>query len=171
VVALEGIEQAVPQHGVDELEVAHFGAGAHVGGMRGHRHGLLAARYDDVGVAVGDLLHPNRDGAQPRTAKLIEAPGGLFRRDAGSHGGLTGRVLTRVGGQHLAENYLVDLARIDPGALQRRRDRNLAEFMRRCVREGAVEGSHRGARRRHDHDVAHRSLLSLTWLTVVLRRF
>src|SRR3954471_2024312 len=58
-----------------------------------------------------------RDGAQPRTAKLVECPGSLLGRDAGRHGGLTGRVLTRVGGQHLAENYLVDFARIDPGAL------------------------------------------------------
>ena len=66
-----------------------------------------------VGVAVGDLLHADRDGAQPRAAELVEAPGGLFLRDAGRHGGLAGRVLALAGGEHLAEDDLVDLARID----------------------------------------------------------
>ena len=36
---------------------------------------------------------------------------------AGRHGGLTGRVLAHAGGEHLPEDDLVDLARIDLGAL------------------------------------------------------
>src|SRR5215218_3889896 len=36
VVALEGVQEAVLQHGVDELEVTHLGAGAHVGRVRRH---------------------------------------------------------------------------------------------------------------------------------------
>ena len=70
-----------------------------------------------VGVAVGDLLHADRDRAQARAAELVQRPGGLFGRDAGRHGGLAGRVLARAGGEHLAEDDLVDLARIDLGAL------------------------------------------------------
>ena len=119
VVAVEGVEQAVLQHGVDELHVAHLGAAAQVRGVLRHRHRFLAARDDDRGVAIGDLLHAERDGAQARAAELVEAPGGGFLRDAGLHGGLAGRVLALAGGQDLAEDDLVDLAAVDLGALQR----------------------------------------------------
>ena len=131
-----------------ELQVAHLGAGAQVGGMRRLRHRFLAAGDDDLGVAVGDLLHADRDGAQARAAELVEAPGGLLLRDAGVHRGLAGRVLALAGGQDLAEDDLVDLARIDLGALERGLDRDRAEFVRRRVAEGAVERADRGARRR-----------------------
>ena len=86
-------------------------------GVRGHRHRLLAAGHDDVGVAVGDLLHADGDRAQPRAAELVEPQAVFSCRDAGRHGRLAGRVLTLAGGEHLAEDDLVDLARIDPGAL------------------------------------------------------
>ena len=64
-----------------------------------------------VGVAVGDLLHAERDGAQARAADLVEAPGGRLLRHAGVDRGLAGRVLALAGGQHLAEDDLVDLGR------------------------------------------------------------
>jgi hypothetical protein len=47
------------------------------------RHGFLAAGHDDVGVAVGDLLHAERDGAQARAAELVETPGRRLDRNAG----------------------------------------------------------------------------------------
>ena len=77
--------------------------------MRGERHGFLAAGHDDGGVAVGDLLHADGDGAKPRAAELVEAPGGLFLRNAGGHRGLPGRVLALAGGEDLAEDDLVHL--------------------------------------------------------------
>ena len=91
------------------------------------------------GVSVGDLLHADRDGAKPRAAELVEAPGGLFLRNAGGHRGLPGRVLALAGGEDLAEDDLVDLARIDLGALERGLDGGGAEFVGRRVAEGAVE--------------------------------
>ena len=100
-----------------------------------------------VGVAIGDLLQAERDGAQARAAELVEAPGGLLLRDAGGHGGLAGGVLALAGGEDLAEDHLVDLAAGDLGARQRRLDGGGAEFMGGRVGEGAVEGADRRARR------------------------
>ena len=48
--------------------------------VRRHRHRFLAAGDDDLGVAGGDLLHAERDGAQARAAQLVEAPGGRLLR-------------------------------------------------------------------------------------------
>ena len=154
VVAVEGVQQAVLEHRVDELEVAHLGAGAHIGGVRRLRHRFLAAGDDDVGVAVGDLLHADGDRAQARAAELVEAPGRLFLRDARRHRGLAGRVLALPGRQDLAEDDLVDLARLDLGALQRLLDGNRAEIVRRRVREGPVEGADSGSRGADDDDVS-----------------
>src|SRR5215207_2109550 len=153
VVAVEGVHQAVLQHRVDEPEVAHLGAGAHVGGVRRLAHRLHAAGDDDVGIAVGDLLHADGDGAQPRAAELVQAPGGLLLRDAGVHRRLAGRVLALAGGEHLAEDDLVDLRTLDLGARHGRLDRRLAEVVRRRVGEGAVEGPDRGPGRADDDDI------------------
>ena len=112
VIAVEGIPQPVLDHGVDHLVVAHLDAGAQVLGMRRKRHRFLPAGDDHLGIAGGDLLHAERDGAQARAANLIEAPGGGFLGQAGIDRRLAGRVLTLGGGQHLAEDDLVDLGRL-----------------------------------------------------------
>ena len=78
VIAVEGVGQAVLDHGVDHLEVAHLDAAAQMRAMRRHRHRFLPAGDDDLGVAGGDLLHAERDGAQARAAELVHAPGGRF---------------------------------------------------------------------------------------------
>ena len=48
VVAVEGIPQAVLDHGVDQFERAHLGAAAQVLRVRRHAHRLLAARDHDL---------------------------------------------------------------------------------------------------------------------------
>ena len=117
VIAVEGIDQAVAQHGVDEFDVAHFRAGAQMRGMRRLRHAFLAAGDDDLGVAIGDLLHAERHRAQARAADLIEAPGRLFLRNAGLHRRLTGGILALARGQDLSKDDLVDFVWRDLGAL------------------------------------------------------
>ena len=143
VVAVEGVHQAVLEHGVDELQVAHLGAGAQMAACGASDIDSWPPATMIVGVAVGDLLHAERDGAQARAAELVEAPGGLLLRHAGGHRGLAGRVLALAGGEDLAEDDLVDLAGVDLGARQRRLDRGGAELVRRRVGEGAVEGADR----------------------------
>jgi hypothetical protein len=61
---VEGVPQAVLDHGVDEGQVAHLLAAAEVLGVRRLAHALLAAGDDDLGRAVLDLLRRQRHGAQ-----------------------------------------------------------------------------------------------------------
>ena len=64
VVAVEGVPQAVLDHGVDELDRAHLGAAAQILRVRGHAHGFLAAGDDDFGIAVEQRLVAQRHRAQ-----------------------------------------------------------------------------------------------------------
>ena len=153
VIAIEDIDQAVAQHRVDEFEVAHFDAGAQIGAVLGLRHALLAAGDDDLGVAVGDLLQAERDGAQARAANLIEAAGGLLLRHAGLHRRLASRILALPRRQHLTEDDLVDVGGIDLGALERRLDGGRAKLVRGRCGEGSVERSDSRTRRAHDYNI------------------
>ena len=139
VIAVESVPQAVLDHGVDHLEVAHLDAGAQMLAVRRQRHGFLAAGDDDLGVAVAICCMPMRDGAQARAAHLVEAPGGRFLRQAGIDRRLPGGVLALAGGQHLAEDDFVDFPGFDSGARQQFLDHDGAEFMRRRIGERAVE--------------------------------
>ena len=153
VIAVEGIHQAVLEHRVDELEVAHLGARAQMRRMLGHRHGFLAAGHDDGRIAVGDLLEAERDRPQSAAAELVQPPGRLLLRHARRHGGLPGRVLPLPGGEDLAQNDLVDFGGIDLGALEGALDRRGAELVRRSVGEGAVEGPDRRPGGADDDDI------------------
>ena len=83
VIAVEGVPQAVLDHRVDHLEVAHLHAVAQMLAVRRQRHRFLAAGGDDLGIAIGDLLQAERHRAQARAAELVDAPGRAFDRDAG----------------------------------------------------------------------------------------
>ena len=155
VVAVEGVHEAVLQHGVHQLEIAHLGAVAHMGRMGGERHGFLAAGHDDAGVAVGDLLHADGDGAKARAAELVEAPGGLFLRNARVHGRLPGRVLALARDEDLPEDHLVHLASVDLGALEGRLDGDRTQIVGGGIGESAVEGTDGGARGADDDDAIH----------------
>ena len=152
VIAVEGVRQAVLDHGVDHLHVAHLGAGAKVRSMRRHRHGFLAAGDDDLRITRGDLLQAECDGAQAGTAKLVHAPCGRFLRNTGLHRSLTGGILPLTGLKHLAEDHFIDFLGIDAGTLQHTLDRGSAELMRRNGRESAVERTDRSAGSAGDND-------------------
>ena len=129
VIAVEGIEQTIFQHRVDEFHITHLCTGAHKGGMMGGRHAFLSARHDNAGITIGDLLQAECDGAQARAAELVQLPGGLFLRNARLHGGLTGSVLSLTSGQDLAHNHFVDVAGGDIGPLQRALDGGSTQIM------------------------------------------
>jgi hypothetical protein len=133
VVAVEGVPQAVLDHGVDHLVVAHLVAGAHVGAMRRQRHVLLAAGHHDGAVAGQDLLRRDGDGPEARAADLVEGPGGGAVGDAGLDGGLARRVLALARGQHLAEDDLVDVAAVDAGLFHGRLHHDGAQIMGRRI--------------------------------------
>jgi hypothetical protein len=129
--------------------------------LKRERHGFLAARHDDAGIAVGDLLHADGNRAQARAAELVESPGGLFLRHAAGHGRLTGRVLPLGCGEDLAENDLVDLRAVDLGAFESCLDGDGAKLMGRGVGEGPVKRANGGTRRSDDDDAVsgHSALL------------
>ena len=133
VIAVEGIPQAVADHGVDELQIAHLLTGAQIRGMGGEAHGFLTARHHDAAVALRDRLGAQRHGAKARAADHVDAPGGAVDGNAGGDGCLARGVLSLRRGQHLAENDFGDLLTRDLGALQGRLDGDLAQLVGRRV--------------------------------------
>ena len=144
-IAVEGVDEAVLQHGVDELHFTHLDAAAQIGRVGRERHRFLAARDDDAGVAIGDLLQAERNRPQAAAAQLVDAEGGLFLRKASLHRGLAGRILALRGAQDLPENHLVDLARVDLRGFERALDGDRAKLVRGGRAEGAVERADRGS--------------------------
>jgi hypothetical protein len=153
VIAVEGVPEAILDHGVDHVEVAHFDAVAQMRAVRRLAHGFLAAGHHDLGIAVEDGLVAERDRAQPRAAELVDTPGRALDRDAGGDRGLAGRILPLPGGQDLAQDYLGDLAALDAGTLERLLDGDLAQFMGREGRKGPIEGPDRRAGGADDDDI------------------
>jgi hypothetical protein len=111
----------------------------------GLAHALLAAGDDDLGVAAQHRLHGQMHGAQAAAADLVDGHGRHLVRQPGVERGLPRRVLADAGGEHLAEDHLVDLLRLQPGALQQGLDDDGAEGGggQRC--EGAAEAADGGA--------------------------
>ena len=56
VIAVEGVPQAVPDHGVDHLPITHLHPVAQMGAMGGSAHGFLAANGHDIDRAGFNLL-------------------------------------------------------------------------------------------------------------------
>src|SRR5262249_1998752 len=156
VIAVEGIPQAVLDHGVDHLRVAHLGAVAQMHAVRRLAHAFLAAGDDDLAVAELDRLRTQRHRAQARAAELVDGIGRLLDRAAGGDGRLAGRVLAGSGGEDLAEDDLAHLARLNLGALQRFGDGDLSEVGSGHAAQGSAERADRRPRRADDYDFGHR---------------
>jgi hypothetical protein len=144
VVAVEGIPQAVADHGVDQLGVAHLGAVAQMHAVGRLAHAFLTAGDNDFGVARPDRLEAERHGAQAGAAQLIDAIGGLLDRDAGVDRRLAGGVLPGSRRQHLPQHHFGHLARLDARALQRFANGHLAQVVGRHRAQRAIERTGRG---------------------------
>src|SRR5690606_13525240 len=99
-----------------------------------------AADGDDLAV-VNDLLRRRGDGHQARGALPVQAHAGGGRRQAGGQRGLAadvgaGRALLQGGAHH----YVLDLGRVDPGALHRVADGVTAQLLGLGVVEGPAIG-------------------------------
>src|SRR5260221_295670 len=84
VIAVEGIPQAILDHGIDEIGIPHLDTVAQMDAVRRLAHALLPAGDDDRGIAVADRLIPERHGAQARAAKLVNAVSRHLIGDAGA---------------------------------------------------------------------------------------
>ena len=153
VIAVEGIPQAVLDHGVDHLEVAHLHAVAKMRAVRRLAHRFLAAGDDDVAVAVGDRLIAERDRAQAGAAQHVDLPGRRLHRNAGADRGLPAGILAFARRQDLAHDHFGDVLALDPGAIQRRLDRDLSELVRWQRRQRPVERADGGTGGTDNDDV------------------
>ena len=125
---VEGAEQPVVHHRVDQGAVAEPVAGAGAGeqvGRLGHR--LHAAGHHDVGVAGVDEEVGQVDGVEARQADLVDGGGRHGDRDAGLGRGLAGGDLAGPGLDDLPHEDVVDALGCDPGALEGAGDGEAAE--------------------------------------------
>jgi len=128
-------------HRVDQADIAHLAARAQILRMGGQRHAFLPAGHHDAGIARTDRLRGQCDGAQARSAELVDANRRPLDRDAGIDGGLTRRILPLTGAQHLAQYHFVHFVGRNPGLRQRGDDCLTAQFMRRSRSERAHEAA------------------------------
>ena len=145
VVVVERIPQAVLDHGVDKLLVAHAGAPAGVGSsIRSGAHVLGAAADDDIGVAGEDGAASLNDGLHTGAADHTDGIGGDGIGETGAHADLTGDVLTKTSGQDAAEHQLIDILGSDIRALEGFLHDDGAELSGRGVLQGTAEGTDSG---------------------------
>jgi hypothetical protein len=166
VVAVEGLPQPVLDHRIDELDRAHLLAVAEVGNVRRKAHALLAPGDDNIGISSGDLLGAQRHGAEPRTADLIDAPGGRVDRHAGGDRRLAGRVLTLARGQYLTHDHFIDIGCGNLGPIERCPNGDFAKCVSRHARKRAIEGADGCARRSDDDNIFLFHSPHLRWVGV-----
>ncbi len=85
------------------------------------------------------------DGAQARTADLVDAPGRSPLRHAGANRCLASRTLSLTGGQHLAQDHLIDIGGVHTRLRQGRANGRLAQLGSRQGRQPPHERADGGA--------------------------
>ena len=153
---VEGAEQAVVHHRVDDLLVAEAVAGTGAReqvGRLGHR--LHAAGHHDVGVARLHELVGQVDRVEAGQAHLVHGRRRDRHGDAGVDRGLAGGDLAGAGLEHLAHEHVVDLVGREAGPLEGGLDREPAEVRGVERGEGARQLADRRASASEDHGTGH----------------
>ena len=139
------VVQAVEGHVVQDLDRAVLVAGPALGQqVRGLRHGLLAARDDDLGVARADRLVGERDGGEPGQAHLVDVQRVDALGDTGRERRLPRGHLTVTGGQNLTHDHLVDGLGGDVPALEGGADRDAAQLGSGQGGQASLQAAERG---------------------------
>ncbi len=149
------VPQAVVDHPVDQLDVAHprpGPRGAVVVGRVGHR--LHAARHHHLGVPERDGLRAGDDRLEPGAAHLVERPGRRRLRQAGEDRRLARGRLSHARLEDVAHHHLVHRGGLDAGALQGGADGDGAEARRLDRRERSEERADGRARCPYDDHFA-----------------
>ena len=140
------VPQAVLNHGVDQLLVAHASAPAGVHGSVGSSaHVFGTAADNDVGIAGQDGASAFDDGFHTGTANHTDGVSGNGIGDASLDGDLACDVLALSSGQDAAEHQLVNILGSDVGALQRFLNDDSAHLRGGSVLQGAAEGTDSGS--------------------------
>ena len=139
--------------GVDEFHVAGADAPAGVADVEnGVGHALGAAGEHDVGLAGHDLHGAVDDGGHAGGALAHDGVGGRLLGDADLQRGDAGDVRLVGGLTALAEDDLVDLFRIEAGALEGALEHAGGQIQRMEGLEGAAHAADGGAAAVHDDD-------------------
>ena len=166
VIVVEGVPQAVLDHGVNQALGAHGNvhllAVAQIGqGVGSSGHVLHAAGYHDVRVAAGDGTAGLDDGLHAGAADHADGVGGHGQGHAGLDGGLAGGVLAQAGGQDVAHHDLIHTLRGNAGAAQGLADDDGAQLHGRGALQRSAEGADGSAAAVYDVNILHFALLSL----------
>ena len=151
--AFVGILEAVGHHVIQHLAMPHPQASATLGQQVGRiRHALHAARHNDFRRTREQHIVREHRGLHAGTAHFGQR--GRPRRpwQTGGMCRLARRCLTQTRHQAIAEQYLFDLLRIEPCALNGRTYRGAAKVNRAGRREFAQKPTNRGSGRRENHN-------------------
>ena len=155
-VVIEGIPQAVLDHGVDELLVAHASAPALIEGSEGSgAHVLGAAADDDVSVAGEDGTAGLDDGLHAGTADHADGVGGNGVGKTCAHADLAGDILAETGGQDAAEHHFINVLGSDVRALEGFLDNDGAQLGGGGILQGTAKGADRGTAAIHNIEFFH----------------
>ena len=156
VIVVESVPQAVLDHLVDNLLVAHTGAPAFVGqGVRSSTHVLGAAADHDVGVTGQDGTGTLDDRLHAGAADHAHGVSGNGIGDASLHRDLTGGVLALTGSEDAAEHQLVHVLGSDVSALQGFLDNDSAHVHGGGVLQRATKGADSGTAAIYDIKFFH----------------
>ena len=118
VVVVVDIPQSIVNHGIDDGRIAQAVSFARLRQkVRGIGHRLHASRDDDGTVLGLDRLRCESNGFQSRAAYLVDCHGTYLGRQSSVNRSLPRRVLPKPCADHVAHDALIDLLRIDVGAL------------------------------------------------------
>jgi hypothetical protein len=139
------IVEAIAQHAVVELRVAHAVAPPAVGDkVWRHVHVLHPAGNGTVEHAEHDLLRGRGDPLCTGAAHAVDRHGGNIDRYPAIDGGLPRRIHLVAGLDHIAHHHRSDLFRVEFRAVQHRPDGNFAQVRRRYRFQAPVISSDRG---------------------------
>ena len=145
-------------HQVLDLAVAHAQAVAQPGQrVRRVAHGLHAAGHHDLGIAQAHRLRGQHHGLQSRAADLVDGERADRVGQPGLERGLPRRRLAQAGRDDVAQDALVDLRRIQPGARDRLAHREGAQVWGGERLERAQELAGGRARGAEDDGITHGS--------------
>lgn len=109
------------------------------------RHVLHPPGQHHLGIAEADGAGPEHQGFQAAAADLVDGHGRNGIGDPRQAHGLPGRGLSTAAGEHLADDHFVDRSGCQAAAFQQGTDDRRRQLRARHLRQGAAEGTLRGA--------------------------
>ncbi|MNE34133.1 hypothetical protein D3C80_1278420 [compost metagenome] len=156
VVIVEGIPEAVVQHAVEQILVAHAQA---LAGLRQYigrlAHRLLATGDHHLGIAAANGLGRQMHGLESRTADLVDGQGRHCVGQPGLDRRLTRRVLPGAGRQYLAHDHLANLMAGQPRAVEQATDHQRPQLDGGDASQRTLEATNGGARGGNYYYIVH----------------